>query len=119
MKKILSFFICMILVIAASGCSAGAKKPLKATDPPVAVSTRPSVVGYYVNDVGHYDSLPSLKSHADLLNEIHPLWYHVSPDGSLKKEVNSEAIAVARQNGIKIIPLVNLVQARMLFCLIR
>jgi spore germination protein len=111
MKKILSSFICMILVIVASGCSAGAKKPLTKTNPGV-VSTRPLVVGYYVNDLGYFDSLPSLKAHADLLNEIHPLWYHVSPDGSLKKEVNLEAIALARQNGIKIIPLVNLVPSQ-------
>jgi spore germination protein YaaH len=96
----------------ASGCSTAAKKPLSETNPPGAVSTRPTVVGYYVNDVGHFDSLPSLKAHADLLNEIHPLWYHVSPDGSMKKEVSQQAIAVARQNGVKIIPLVNLVPSQ-------
>lgn len=65
------------------------------------------MVGFYVNDLNRYDSLPSVKAHADLINEIHPLWYHVSPDGSLKKEVNQDAAEVARQNGIKIIPLVN------------
>lgn len=112
MKKILSFFICMILVIGASGCSTAAKKPVPNTNPPGTVSTRHTVVGYYVNDVGHFDSLPSLKAHADLLNEVHPLWYHVSPDGSIKKEVNKEAIAVAHQNGIKVIPLINLVPSQ-------
>jgi spore germination protein YaaH len=62
--------------------------------------------------VSYYDSLPSLKAHADLLNEIHPQWYNVSPDGSIQKNVNKEAITIARQNGIKIIPLVNLVPSQ-------
>jgi len=111
MKRILSLIICMILFVTLPGCSVAAKKPLSDTTPKTG-SSRPLIVGYYVNDVGHFDSLPSLKAHADLLNEIHPLWYHVSPDGSLTKEVTAEAITTARQNGIKIIPLVNLVPSQ-------
>ncbi len=111
MKRILSLFICMILFITVPGCSGAAKKPLTDTNSKTG-STRPIIVGYYVNDVGHFDSLPSLKAHADLLNEIHPLWYHVATDGSLKKEVTPEAITVAHQNGIKVIPLVNLVPSQ-------
>jgi spore germination protein YaaH len=109
MKRILSLFICMILIVGASGCSGASKKPL---DPNAAATTRPIVVGYYANDAGQFDSLPSVKAHSNLLNEIHPLWYHVSPDGSLKKEINADAITVAHQNGIKVIPLVNLVPSQ-------
>lgn len=109
MKKIVSLILCLILVMGASGCSSAAKKPYSNTG---LKSTRPDVVGYVVNDMGRYDSLPSIKAHANLLNEIHPLWYHVSPDGSLKKEVNQQSINVARQNGIKVIPLVNLVPSQ-------
>ena len=46
------------------------------------------------------------------MNEISPLWYHVRADGSLDKEVNSKALAVAHQNGIKVVPLVNLVPSQ-------
>ena len=51
MKRILSIFICMILVVTASGCSAGAKKRLTETIPKTMI-TRPTIGGYYVNDVG-------------------------------------------------------------------
>lgn len=111
MKRILSIVLCAILVLTASGCGAAAKKRLSDTLPKTG-DARPIVVGYYVNDAGHYDSLPSLKTHVNLINEIHPLWYHVSTDGSLKKEVNAEAVTVAHQNGIKVIPLVNLVPSQ-------
>lgn len=105
MKRVLTLLICMILVLTATGCARKpAEKPL--------MKNRPAVIGYYANDIGGYDSYPSLKAHASLLNEIHPLWYHVSPDGSVQKEVNARAISVARRNGIKIIPLVNLVPSQ-------
>lgn len=101
MFRILSCLFCVVVSVAVWGCSNPAEKPGQNQN------LRPTVVGFYVNDLNRYDSLPSVKAHADLINEIHPLWYHVSPDGSLKKEVNQDAAEVARQNGIKIIPLVN------------
>jgi spore germination protein YaaH len=64
------------------------------------------------NPGGTDDSFPSLQAHADLLNEISPLWYHVRTDGSLDKEVNAKALALAIQNGIKVVPLVNLVPSQ-------
>jgi spore germination protein YaaH len=64
------------------------------------------------NPGGSDDSFPSLQAHVALLNEISPLWYHVRTDGSLDKEVNSKALAVAHQNGIKVVPLVNLVPSQ-------
>jgi len=106
MKKAAALLLCIILLAVTVGCSKAGKKPLN--DRPA----RPTVVGYYANDIGGYDSLPSLKAHADLLNEIHPLWYHVNPDGSISKEINYEAINSARSNDIKIIPLVNVVPSQ-------
>lgn len=89
----------LVLVLTAIGC-AKMQKPFV---------SRPSVGGFYVNDPGGNDSFTSLKAHAQLLNEIYPLWYHVKSDGSLKEEPNPEAIAFARKNGVKIIPLINVV----------
>lgn len=106
MKKAAALLLCILILTATAGCSKTGKKPFYIKP------TRPIVVGYYANDIGGYDSLPSLKAHADLLNEIHPLWYHVNPDGSLIKEINYDAIKAARSNGIKIIPLVNVVPSQ-------
>lgn len=94
--------ILAMLVTAAVGCAKAKKPPL----------SRPGVGGFYVNDPGGFDSLPSLKAHSDVLTEIYPLWYHVRPDGSLKEEPNPDAIAYARKNGIKVIPLVNVVPSQ-------
>lgn len=97
--------ICLFLIASVSGCGGGLRKPL--------LQTRPEVDAYYMNNPGGSDdSFPSLQAHSDLLNEISPLWYHVRTDGSLDKEVNSKALAVARQNGIKVVPLVNLVPSQ-------
>lgn len=107
MKRSAALLMCLILLTtAAAGCSKASKKPFSPK------ADRPIVVGYYANDIGGYDSLPSLKAHADLLNEIHPLWYHINSDGSISKEINYQAIKTARKNGIKIIPLVNLVPSQ-------
>jgi spore germination protein YaaH len=108
MKKILTFFVCIILITAVFGCASKSNKPFLKTG----MKNRPLVVGYYVNDPNGYNSLHSLQNHAALLNEIHPLWYHVKTDGSLQKEVNPQAITFAHKNNIKVIPLVNLVPSQ-------
>lgn len=108
MKKILTFFVCITLLTSVFGCTSKSKKPyLKA-----GLKHRPLVVGYYANDPTGFDSLVSLKNHSALVNEIHPLWYHVQSDGSIQKEVNPQAITFAHQNNIKVIPLVNLVPSQ-------
>jgi spore germination protein len=73
---------------------------------------RPGVGGFYVNDPGGFDSLPSLTAHSIIIDKIYPLWYHVRPDGSLQEEPNLEAIAKARENKIKILPLINVVPSQ-------
>lgn len=103
-KKVL-LLILSFLLAATLGCAKAAKKPAPAP-------ARPGVSGFYVNDPGGFDSLASLQAHSDVLNEIYPLWYHVRRDGSLQEEPNQEAIAFARKNGIKIMPLVNVVPSQ-------
>jgi spore germination protein YaaH len=89
----------------ACGCHGGLQKPM--------FQARPQVDAYYMNNPGGSDdSFPSLQAHTDVLNEISPLWYHVKTDGSLDKEVNSQALALAKQNGVKVMPLVNLVPSQ-------
>jgi spore germination protein YaaH len=104
-KRFCVLAICLLLIATVSGCSGGSQKSL--------LQTRPEVDAYYMNDPGQTDdSFPSLQAHSDVLNEISPLWYHVRADGSLDKDVNSKALAFAIQNGIKVVPLVNLVPSQ-------
>lgn len=112
MKKLLS--VCILLIFVVCGCSSAAKKPLESQQQPQAAkSDRPIVASYYVNDNSNVsNSLAALKAHAALINEIHPMWYHVRPDGSLQTEVKPEVITLAHENQIKIIPLVNLVPSQ-------
>lgn len=65
-----------------------------------------------MNDLGGFDSLPSLTSYSKIIDKIYPLWYHVRPDGSLQEEPNLKAIAIARKNRIKILPLINVVPSQ-------
>ncbi len=102
-RKFATLSICLLLMLSVGGCAAE-RKPL--------FKTRPGVDAYYISEPGGIDSWPSLQAHADLLNEISPLWYHVKPDGSLQKEVNPQALAFAQQHKIKVLPLVNLVPSQ-------
>lgn len=102
-KKYATLLICLLLIVFTSGCTAQRKPLFKA---------RPGVDAYYISEPGGLDSFSSLQTHADLLNEISPLWYHVRPDGSLQKEVNHQALAFAQQHKIKVMPLVNLVPSQ-------
>jgi spore germination protein len=65
-----------------------------------------------MNDPGGFDSLPSLIAHSKVINQVYPLWYHVRPNGSLREEPNLAAIAKARENKIKILPLINVVPSQ-------
>jgi len=103
-RKLTLFVLVLAIIAAAFGCTAKAKKPLTTPKP-----ARPEVGGFYMNDPGGNDSLPSLKARSDVLNEVYPLWYHVRADGSLKEEPNAQAIKVARDNKVKIMPLINVV----------
>ena len=104
-NKLVYLITFLIIFTSLAGCSK-AKKPL------IPGTTRPGVSGFYVNAPGSDDSLPSLKKHTDVLNEVYPLWYHVKADGSLKEEPNQEAINVAKKNKVKILPLINVVPSQ-------
>lgn len=98
-----------ILIATPLGCLTQNNKTRPAPTNRQQQQKRPDVGGFYVNEPGGFDSLPSLKAHSNILNEIYPLWYHVRPDGSLQEEPNQEAITFAKQNKIKIFPLINVV----------
>lgn len=95
MKKV-SFYILLLLIVIITGCRIN----------------RPGVGGFYVNNPGGFDSLPSLTAHNLIIDKIYPLWYHVRPDGSLQEEPNLKAIAKAREYKIKILPLINVVPSQ-------
>lgn len=103
LKKLTHLSIILALLFIPLGC-AKTKSSL-----PSPARKRPGVGGFYVNEPGRNDSLPSLKLHSNVLNEVYPLWYHVGPDGSLKEEPVQEAVRIAKSNNIKIFPLVNIV----------
>jgi spore germination protein len=103
MKRFTLLLIVLSLILIPLGCGLG-KNSL-----PSPARQRPEVGGFYVNEPGPNDSLPSLKMHSKILDEMYPLWYHVKPDGSLKEEPNQEAINFAHTNKIKIFPLINVV----------
>ncbi len=67
---------------------------------------RPVVGAFYVNGRGADTSYGSLYSNRDLISEVSPLWYYVREDGSLKEEIDHEALKSARDSGVNVIPLV-------------
>ncbi len=90
------FWISLLLTVALAGCRLN----------------RPGVGGFYVNQPGGLDSLPSLVAHRQIIDKIYPLWYHVRQDGSLEEDPNMQAIAKAREAKIKILPLINVVPSQ-------
>jgi spore germination protein len=103
MKRLFTWVLVFTLIMVPLGCGVG-KKSL-----PAPTRQRPGVGGFYINENGPNDSLPSLKLHSNILDEIYPLWYHARPDGSLKEEPSQEAIRLAKTSKIKIFPLINVV----------
>ena len=76
--------------------------------------TRPEVLGFFENGWSPIfgDSFPSVRKRPDLLDSISPFWYSIRSDGSLwPQEIRQEVIDFARQHGIRMIPLFNLLQS--------
>ena len=101
-KKWRVWLAVLCLTLAAIGCD-------RKTLPSPTRSHRPEVGGFYVNEPSGFDSLPSLRAHSNVLDELYPLWYHVGPDGSLEEEPIRPATQVAKKDKIKVFPLVNVV----------
>ena len=75
---------------------------------------RPEVLGFFENGWSPIfgDSFPSVRKRPDLLDSISPFWYSIRSDGSLwPQEIRQEVIDFARQHGIRMIPLFNLLQS--------
>lgn len=107
--KFILLVVALSIMVIAPGCTKATKPETTPKNP--APPPRPGVSGFYVN-WGKENSLPSLRAHSSILNEIYPLWYHVNTDGSLEEEPDPEAIELARKTGTKILPLINLVPAQ-------
>ena len=109
MKK---FAVLLALIIALAGVfiswSARKEIPPPADLKPEAVSSRLTLNGFYTNGRGTGSSYSFLAGRGRLLDEVSPLWYHVGGDGSLSSGVDREALELARQSGLKVIPLVAL-----------
>jgi spore germination protein len=103
MKKCKLLPLILIAALLLPGCSPQ-KKPLTAL-----FKKRPGVSGFYMNEQGNYNSLSSLKQHAAWLDEVYPLWYHVRADGSIEDEADPSAVKVAKDGGVKVLPLINVI----------
>jgi spore germination protein len=110
MRRSTVWVLLIIALLAAfvlsSGCREQTKTPLierQEEAPP-----RPVLCAFYVNGRGQGSSYDSLQEHKELIDELSPLWYRLQGNGTLDVEVDSEALALARAEGIKTIPLVAL-----------
>ncbi|MCL4440387.1 MAG: hypothetical protein M1609_07320, partial [Firmicutes bacterium] len=89
-----------------AGCAA---KPSPVQQkPPGLIPQRPIISFFYTNGRGDGSSHGSLSINKQFIDEISPLWYHLKRDGSLVEEVDTEALRMARENGIRVVPLVAL-----------
>jgi spore germination protein len=100
----------LVLTIFAILITAGCQKQPQTQEQPEekAAPPLPVVSAFYVNGRGENSSFTSFCEHKDIIDELSPLWYRLGGDGTLEESVDSEALAIARENGIKVIPLVAL-----------
>ncbi len=95
----------MIPVLTA-GCKQGPDSAAPGSMPERTAPHRPVVGAFYVNGRGAEASHGSFYRNRDLISEVSPLWYFVREDGSLKEEIDHEALKLARDSGVNVIPLV-------------
>lgn len=67
--------------------------------------TQKEVYGFYVN--WDENSKNSLKKNIHFLTTVIPEWYHLNPDTSLHKDIQSDVQQLAKNNNVKIMPLVS------------
>lgn len=97
----------IMAAVLGAGCVAK-PSPVHQKPQPGLTPQPPAVSFFYTNGRGEGSSHRSLSINKQFIDEISPLWYHLKRDGSLVKEVDTEALKLARQNGIRVIPLVAL-----------
>lgn len=106
-KVLISMIFLLILILFAgllSACKGKVKMPF--------VKKSLNVVGFYVDTEGYDNSYNSLVRYSKHMDVLSPLWMTVQGDGTVKDSTNLEALKFARENGLKVIPLVNVVESK-------
>lgn len=106
-KKRYKVLLASLIVFLAffAGCSR-AFRPVPEKLPEQAAPHRPVACVFYLNGRGTGASYESFQRNRELIHEISPLWYFVREDGSLEENVDGEALRLARDGGVKVVPLV-------------
>lgn len=103
--KIILLVLLMIIPVLTAGCRRGPDSA-PGSMPGQTAPHRPVVGAFYVNGRGAEASYGSFCRDRELISEVSPLWHYVWEDGSLEEEVDHEALKLARDSGINVIPLV-------------
>ncbi|MDD4335334.1 MAG: glycosyl hydrolase family 18 protein [Desulfotomaculaceae bacterium] len=110
MTVIACIIIASFILFFSAGC---AKKP---DNQPTEISSgsepAPVFCGFYTNGSGPSSSYTSLAEHWPYMQEISPLWYYIWGDGTIEEEIDQQALALAREKNIKVIPLAALAYNR-------
>lgn len=104
-NKIILLVLFIVIPLFTAGCGRE-PDPAPGSMPEQTAPHRPFVGAFYVNGRGAEDSYGSFYRNKDLISEVSPLWYYAMEDGSLKVEVDHEALRLARDSGVDVFPLV-------------
>ena len=107
--KLLLFLLTFtgVLLIPA-GCQPQIQTPSTEQTEEKRVYQSQTVCAFYVNGRGEGSSFNSFVENRAAIDELSPLWYRLQGDGSLQEDVDSEALLLAEESGIKVIPLIAL-----------
>lgn len=103
--KIYLLVLLIMIPVLTAGCKRGPDSS-PGSMPEQTAPHRPVVGAFYVNGRGAGASYGSFYHNRDLISEVSPLWYYVREDGSLQEEIDHEALELARDSGVNVIPLV-------------
>ncbi|HPZ44019.1 MAG TPA: glycosyl hydrolase family 18 protein [Bacillota bacterium] len=99
------FVLFIVLLVLTAGCQRVPEPDPESLAEQASLHS-PVAGAFYVNGRGAGASYDSFYINRELIHEVSPLWYYVREDGSLKEEVDGEALKLARDSGVKVIPLV-------------
>ncbi|MDD3654842.1 MAG: hypothetical protein PHO01_11820 [Desulfotomaculaceae bacterium] len=109
--NMLLFFLLMVGLVLPAGCSRN-YDPARENQLEQEMQYKPVTGAFYLNGRGTGSSYESFCRHLDEVQVLSPLWYYVLEDGSLKEEIDQDALKLARDSGIKVIPLLVLASNR-------
>lgn len=103
--KVLALVSIIVFLVLSTGCGK-APQPAPERLPEKITPHRPVAGAFYVNGRENGGSYGSFYRNRGIISEVSPLWYYVRKDGSLEEKMDREALALARDSGVKVIPLV-------------